>query len=231
MRKIVFFFAVLAATVSAFAQSEVGTFSVTPKVFFNASKLISDDLTDEYTISGTVNDYLEAKPDYRAGFAIGAEVGYQVDTRIAITAGLFYSRQGFQRGVSLEYPDNILYIEDNSGMKLDYLNVPILVNVYLFKGFAIKAGIQPGFLLSAKDVEDVTGKGVAAGYDKHASTDIKDYCNKVDFSIPVGISYEFNNGIVIDGRYNFGLANIAKEDGVSAKNSVFQLGVGYKFNL
>lgn len=230
MRKIVFFIAVLAATVNSFAQSEVGSFSLTPKVFFNATNLISDDLTNEYTFEG-FNSKLEAKPGYRAAFAIGAEAGYQVASKIAITAGLIYSVQGFQRGESLEYSDKILSIEDNGKLTLGYLNVPILANFYIFKGFAVKAGIQPGFLLSAKRKDDVTGKYAAAGMSKHKTVDIKDHCNTVDFSIPVGLSYEFKNGIVLDGRYNIGLTNVSKDDNVKATNSVFQIGVGYKFNL
>ena len=227
MRKIVFFIAVLAATVNSFAQSEVGSFSLTPKVFFNATNLISDDLTNEYTFEG-FDSKLEAKPGYKAGFAIGAEAGYQVASKIAITAGLIYSVQGFQRGESLEYSDKILSIEDNGKLTLGYLNVPILAN---FKGFAVKAGIQPGFLLSAKRKDDVTGKYAAAGMSKHKTVDIKEHCNTVDFSIPVGLSYEFKNGIVVDGRYNIGLTNVSKDDDVKATNSVFQIGVGYKFNL
>lgn len=230
MRKIVFFFAILAATANSFAQSEVGSFSLTPKVFFNATNLISDDLTNEYEFEG-LNSTLEAKPSYRAGFAVGVEAGYQVASKIAITAGLIYSQQGFQRGASLEYSDKTLYIEDNGNITLGYLNVPILANFYIFKGFAIKAGIQPGFLLSAKSKDDVTGKYAAEGLSKHKTVDIKDDCNTVDFSIPVGVSYEFKNGIVIDGRYNIGLTNVSKEDDVKATNSVFQIGVGYKFNL
>ena len=230
MRKIVFFFAALAATVSAFAQSEVGSFSLTPKVFFNATSLISDDLTRDYNFSLFDSD-LESKPSYKAGFAAGVEAGYQVTGRLALTAGLIYSQQGFQRGVSIEISDDILSLEDNSKMMLGYLNVPILANVYLFKGFAIKAGIQPGFLVSAKNKNDITGKGAAAGYSNNDDVDVKDNCNTVDFSIPVGVSYEFKKGIVLDGRYNIGLTNVIKGDDSKARNSVVQIGIGYKFNL
>ena len=50
----------------------------------------------------------------------------------------------------------------------------------------------------------------------------------MDFSIPVGISYEYNN-FVVDGRYNFGVTKII--DGFDSKNSVFQITLGYKFDL
>ena len=57
----------------------------------------------------------------------------------------------------------------------------------------------------------------------------KDYCiaitchpedklkaNTFDLSIPVGLSYEYKN-FVLDGRYNFGVTNVAK--GVNTKKS------------
>jgi len=48
------------------------------------------------------------------------------------------------------------------------------------------------------------------------------------FSIPVGLSYEYKN-FVLDGRYNFGVTNLAKD--VTSKNSVFQFTLGYKFDI
>ena len=52
--------------------------------------------------------------------------------------------------------------------------------------------------------------------------------NKVDLTIPVGLSYEFCN-VVVDARYNWGLTKVIKEQKV--RNSVFQFTVGYKFEL
>jgi hypothetical protein len=62
--------------------------------------------------------------------------------------------------------------------------------------------------------------------------DYKDACNKVDLSIPIGLSYEYQS-FVIDARYNWGLTNLWKNDTRSSKshNSVFMFSVGYKFAL
>jgi hypothetical protein len=52
--------------------------------------------------------------------------------------------------------------------------------------------------------------------------------------IPVGVSYQFKEPIVIDARYQIGLTRLNKytADGVKdSKNSVFTLTVGYKFGL
>ena len=52
--------------------------------------------------------------------------------------------------------------------------------------------------------------------------------NTFDFSVPVGISYEYMN-VCLDARYNIGVSKIA--DGDAGRNSVFQITLGYKFKL
>jgi hypothetical protein len=93
-----------------------------------------------------------------------------------------------------------------------------VANVYLFKGFALKAGIQPGINLSAK--AEINGK----------ESDInEDYVNSFEFAIPVGLSYEFRN-FVLDARYNIGVTKLVK-DADQGRNSTFSITIGYKFAL
>ena len=107
-------------------------------------------------------------------------------------------------------------------MKMDYLNIPILANVYVAPGLALKAGIQPAFNLSNK----VSVNGVTVDYDEYAPDGAK--IKSFDFSIPVGLSYEYMN-VCLDARYNIGVTKIA--DGVDNYNNVIQITVGYKFAL
>ena len=90
--------------------------------------------------------------------------------------------------------------------------------------------MQLGFTTDPNKVK-VSQNGVNAEVDleksfKAAGIDAK--LNKVDVSIPMGVSYEFSN-INIDARYNLGLTKIIDQD--NSKNSVFQITVGYKFAL
>ena len=89
-------------------------------------------------------------------------------------------------------------------------------------GFGLGFGEAPdGF-----QVLVVAGKGVFVyGVDGNR---IGLEAKTVDLSIPVGLSYQYEN-FVIDGRYNWGLTKVY--DGDDAKNSVFQITVGYKFSL
>ena len=107
--------------------------------------------------------------------------------------------------------------------KTDYVNIPIMANIYLVQGLALKLGIQPAFNVNASYTASTQGIDVSAS--------LSDFGVKVksfDFAIPVGLSYEFNN-IVIDGRYNIGVTKMVEND--DSKNSVFQFTLGYKFSL
>jgi hypothetical protein len=80
--------------------------------------------------------------------------------------------------------------------------------VYILKGFAVKLGVQPGFLV-------------------HDNLPAEANTKSFDFSIPIGLSYEYKN-FVLDGRYNWGTTKV---NILNEKNSVFQFTLGYKFKL
>ena len=160
-----------------------------------------------------VTDVDNAK--FKVGVVGGAEFGYYLSDPFAVTAGLLVSMQGSG------YKDTP-QLKDYSSTTT-YINVPILANYYIIPGLAIKAGIQPGFLVSqkTKGSEFYDGR-----WDDFENTDT-DNMKKVDISIPVGLSYEFSN-IVIDARYNLGLTKILDVEHVDSKNSVFMFTLGYK---
>lgn len=137
----------------------------------------------------------------KIGLAVGVEAAYGVANNFELTAGFLYSMQG----AKVDGTD--------TKINMDYLNVPILAQYYLVKGLAVKAGVQVGFNTNAK------------AKNGDVSADIT--TNKtVDFSIPVGLSYEYAN-VVLDARYNIGMTKMF--EGADSKNSVIQITLGYKF--
>ena len=200
MKKI--FISLLVAFVSCYAnaQNQIGTCSITPKVGLNVAQMTNADGADA-----------------RIGVVVGAEFDYQITDMFAVTAGAQYAQQGCK--VDADFFD--------ATVKLDYINIPILANFYVVDGFALKIGIQPGFRVS--DKVKAEGDGVSVEIDAEdvfGGSTLKN----VDFSIPVGASYEFNN-VKFDVRYNFGVSPVVKGFGESSKNSVCQFTVGYKFAL
>lgn len=131
--------------------------------------------------------------DWKAGFVFGAELQHQINRKVAVAGGLLYSFQGGKG--------------DNYTWNPGYINIPVTLNYYASRGFAIKAGLQPGFMVSKDNVGDV---------------------NTFDLAVPVGMSYEFDN-FVIDGRYNIGVTKVPKHgDGYT---NVLQFTIGYKFKM
>lgn len=181
MKKLFVMAAMVLSSVGAFAQQAAGTTTIQPKVGLNVS---------------TIGDN-----DWKAGFAAGAELQYQATDNLGVAVGALYSVQGFKA--------KDVKVAGIEGGKWNpgYINVPITLNYYPVAGLALKAGLQPGFLVNKDDAEDV---------------------KTFDLSIPVGLSYEYQN-IVFDARYNIGVTKVA--DNWDHYNNVIQITVGYKFAL
>ena len=200
MKKFLFAVAIMMASTCAFAQSqhEPGSFTIQPRIGFSAADF---------------NNTKDTKA--RVGLVVGPEFEYTVSNRFSIAAGINYSQQGAE----LDNTDIVF--------KNDYLTVPITANFYVLKGFALKAGIQPGMNLDYKLEND--GKELDT---------VDDLVKSFDLAIPVGLSYEFPFGLVIDARYTLGLTKIFDEKkfqdkgfDLDSKNLTFQLTLGYKFSL
>ena len=192
MRKVIIMAVLMLSSVAAFAQRPVGSLTVQPKIGMNFATLTKADDSES-----------------RIGLVAGAELEYQLTDIFSISGGALYSQQGCE------------WSEDGSTRtnKLDYINIPILANVYVVKNLAVKVGLQPAFNVNSKQK---ASKGDASAQDALDGT------KTFDCSIPVGLSYEYKN-FVIDGRYNFGLTKINKH--ADSKNSVFQITLGYKFDI
>lgn len=143
----------------------------------------------------------KAGGDAKFGLVAGAEAEYQLGDIYSISAGLIYSNQGSKKEVDLGQLG-----KGTASWSPSYLNIPVVANVYVVKNLAVKLGLQPGFCVDKDGAE----------------------LHTFDLSIPVGLSYEYKN-FVLDGRYNFGVTNLAKD--VTSKNSVFQFTLGYKFDI
>ena len=204
MKKFLVIAGIALTSISGFAQNEVGTLSVTPKIGVNAANMSTFE-----------------KSDYRIGFAVGAELGYQVIPDFTVSIAALYSQQGTK--AHTEWSDGTI--------KLDYLNLPIMANYYWDYGITLKVGLQPGINLNAK--------GTINGQKKECDLDgavIDENGNgillrPVMVSLPVGISYETKNNLVFDLRYNIGITDAMKFSNKRATNFVFQFTIGYKLPI
>jgi hypothetical protein len=118
---------------------------------------------------------------------------------------------------------------DDFKWNIDYVNIPIMAKFYVTKGLSLNVGLQPGFMVKCKFKYN------------NDDFDVKEYCNKFDFSIPMSIAYELPMGLTFEARYTTGVTNVGKDafdSNTSSfdkfyknKNDVLQITVGYKIPL
>lgn len=212
MKHILFAVALLLSSLAAFAQYEVGTITIQPKVGLNVSSMNKLKNTS-----------------MRVSYTAGVEAEYQAWNLVSVSLGAMYSQQGYRHNYKSTL-DGALMTDMGEHYDMNYINFPVLANVYLLDGFAVKAGVQPGFCVAKKyrEKNNITGR-LEKG-------DVENVVSTFDFSIPVGVSYELPIGVTFDARYNIGVTQVLRQPNENGKfkvgyNSVFQLTVGYKFVL
>jgi len=138
------------------------------------------------------------------GFHAGVIAHIHISNNFAVQPEIVYSTQGTDR--------------QNVKTKLNYINVPLLLQYMTNNGFRLQTGPQAGFLISAKNK---TGD---------VEINIKDQVNSVDFAWSFGASYLSKIGLGLDVRYNLGISNVNEDETiVKVMNRVWQIGAFYQF--
>ena len=195
-------FAILCLTASlAFAQKLGGGLILGPT--FSTMKMSSNDTTT-----------------FRLDFCAGVRVAL-IPTRSIIGAEIdvIYSRQGTSSKKGLDESNNtIRYME-----KSHYINVPLLLNIYLRKWNEddedeskiprLRIGPQIGFCIGGNDVMEVKGKKKQ----QYIVPWEQGTFNRIDYGLTAALSYWF-----IEVRYTFGMANVFKE-GEKSTNHVISV--------
>ena len=217
----------IAVVLAAGVVSGQKTFTFGPKVGINIADLYASSAENTRDLNGT-------KPS----LIVGAFAEYRALKWLAVSADVLYSRQGStDKATWTERGPGGGFVTESEefSYRLNYLNIPILANFYVTKGLALKAGIQPGFLIGSK-------LRVRSNDGPWETADLKDenLFRTTDIAIPVGLSYTLDYGLVIDARYNFSLNDIATDtfkeevaqegaDLKKIKNRVYSQTLGWKF--
>lgn len=203
------------ACVSGFAQMQPGLFSITPKMGFNVA-----------TMSGSGN------ANSRMAFVAGVDFEYQINRQFAFGLGAIYSQQGVE--------------DDPWTLKTDYITLPLTAFYYPVRGLGIYVGVEPAILVRKKaeifykqysevaelpKVGDVTKRYIDEyGMTYEGIFDKSLGAKRGVVSLPIGINYEFDH-CVFGIKYSIGLGNAISGPGVSCTHNVFQISLGYRFNV
>ena len=123
-----------------------------------------------------------------------------------------FAKVGIQPEVILSQQGSEVNLDDFESL---YINIPLILKIYLAAGVNLQIGPQFGFLNRAE---------------WNNTTDIKDKFEKADISAGLGAGWDAPFGLSFDARYNLGLTN--NNDGLYAnetiKNQVIQISIGFK---
>ena len=180
----------------------------------------SDSMSPSFGVKGGVNfatvtgDDFDS-PDSRTSFHVGVFGEFPIAEIFSIQVEALYSGQGFD--ANFDGPDG-----DKAEVQLDYINVPVLAKFYIVKGLSIEAGPQFSFLVNDEfDFNPNSDNGDINLSDNGVDT------QTFEFGVAGGLTFQTEMGLFATARYNQGITDVIKD--VDVKNSVFQLGIGFKF--
>ena len=208
MKKILFAAFLLIIADATFAQKSPGCFTVYPKIGVNLSKFSGDLLS--FVGVTPAEGIIMKKSEMKSGFNAGADLRYRISDNYGASIGLIYSNLG------------------------NRLQIPIMMHTFLTDGLSVNIGIQPAMLIAAQNsnklINDSKEKeeGITT-----VSGNVKNIFKTFEFSIPLGVSYEYRN-ILFDLRYQLGLTGVYKYGGLTHGNpkiSAFSFSVAYGFDL
>jgi hypothetical protein len=145
----------------------------------------------------------------KTGYHFGAFTTFKFG-KIGVQPEVIFSQQGTQ----FEFDGNDL--ESN----FTYINVPVILKLYLVGGLNLQIGPQFGFLTSAEsDFNPI---------DQTGSSDVREYYENSDLSLALGVGIDLPFNVNLDFRYNKGLRDINEPSLAMTRNQVFQVSAGIR---
>lgn len=152
----------------------------------------------------TANGVTDAK--VRTGLTAGLFFERAVSSWLVMEADLLFTQQGFDVSGTTE-----------TKYRADYVSMPVLAKYYLMGGLNFQLGAQFDYLLGAKE--------------KDGSADAKavyGLFNKYNISFMTGMAYDFNFGLIIEGRYLYGMTQLTSA-ATTTRTGCLQVNAGWRF--
>ena len=155
----------------------------------------------------------------RTGFHLGLLAEVPVSDRFSIQPEVLYSTQGTKAEA------NISGMTFSRDYNLDYIHVPVLAKIYLFRGLSLEAGPSFNFLVE----EEVKRESNTGDVSNETETDLG---SPFEFGGAAGLSFNFTDQFFATARYTRGFTDAFDSDNWdenAVNNNGFQLGVGFMF--
>lgn len=157
----------------------------------------------------------------KTGFHGGVFYNIPLGGMMKFQPELLYSSQGTKTDFQF------LGSTQEGEVDLNYLTLPLMVQLQTPGGFYVELGPQLGYMLDAR-YQPASG----------SETDLEEYTDKFDFSINGGLGYMTRVGLGIGARYNYGITNAMDSKNTSSpfyntfrevQNRNIQIGLFYQF--
>lgn len=211
------------------------------------------------SIKGGTTELSQGYTSRKAPF-LGLAFDYLLSPSFSLRTEINYSSQGGQRnGMQPISPDQVaglplppgmtIYANFNNETILDYLEVPLLVEMMTGEKikYFVNAGAYVGYRVRAKTVTGGTSllyldpsgtlpldPNLQVSFD--AKTDVSQEINRWNFGLcgSIGAKVPLGTGLVtLSGRFNYGLSNIQSHPEITGKNHTGALiiSLGYFYGL
>ena len=147
---------------------------------------------------------------YRPGFLVGAFAWLPANDRVAFHPEFLYS----QKRTKFTLDGN------DATLTADYIEFPVLLDVRLNSSPSSRVSLVAGPSVSFRARARLENQG--------ESIDASDQLDRVDFSVVTGLAFTAGH-FVLDGRYTWGLIDVASEDGLTARLHGFAISAGWRF--
>ena len=143
--------------------------------------------------------------DSRIGLHVGGLAHIHLSPQWALQPEVVYSQEGAKL--------------NDVKLKLDYINIPLMLQYMFDNGFRLEAGPQLGLMVNSK-AED----------DDENEDDLDDVFKTTNVGLGFGLNYLSYSGLGVGGRYVLGLSDISESNTSKVKSGNIQLSLFYMFD-
>ncbi len=146
------------------------------------------------------------------GVVAGAFIDRMIHRKIGLETDLLYAMNGFKVA-----PETRAELNDQAlKIRLGYICMPVVGKFYLIRGLNLQLGAQFGYLILSKEIINDTDRR------------LKNAINRYDVRFVSGLAYDFDFGLILEGRYQIGLTPIENQTG-HITNGSLQIAAGWRF--